>query len=205
MIRIEIDGKVDWLGKCVAAEAIAFSLLRDRLLELEAEYEDPYFGLNDPAIRWTIEQLYHRLPSLLGEKLLSVDRLWAYEDLVLNLFWGNDAKALVEVSQPPQSSPVEGNDEYKLEEPTSGDAFVDLFAKLILVDNTVDGAVNLLHRYSLDTLIHLTRQLGELRRPHEERMKEAQAKYLQDTIANAKEFDPTLYHQILGLGAPKPL
>jgi hypothetical protein len=204
LISIEIDGKVDWLGKCVAADAIAFSLLKNHLLKLQAGYEYPLEGLNDPAIRYVIEQLYNRLPSLLGEKLLDVSQLWKHESLVIDLFWGQDAIALQDVSQQPTAQP-EQTDEFALEEPSSGDVFADLFAKLILVDNTIDGAIRLLNGYSLDTLVCLTQQISELRKPYKERLDEAKKKYFSETLAEVKKSDSVLYHQILGLDSPKPL
>jgi hypothetical protein len=206
LIFVEIDGKVDWLGKCVAADAIAFSLLRNHLLKLQSDYEDPYSGLGNPAIRWAIEQMYDRLPSLLGKKLLEASALWKHEDLVLDLFWGADAAALQESSRPPAVATSQApDDDFALEEPTSGDAFADLFAKLILVDNTIDGAQKLLNSYSLDTLVCLTQQISELRKPEKDRLDEAKAKYFNETIESARKTDHALYHQILGLDAPKPL
>jgi hypothetical protein len=110
LIRIDLNGKVDWLDKCVAAEAIAFRLLRSHLLDLEAQYEDPYQGLNDPAIRYAIDQLYRRLNSLLGEKLLDATALWEREDIVIALFWGEGSEALKELPPPdPSTGPARMN------------------------------------------------------------------------------------------------
>jgi hypothetical protein len=51
----------------------------------------------------------------------------------------------------------------------------------------------------------MTQQLNALRKPEKERLDEAKTKYFQDTIAYAKESDPALYQQILGLAPAKPL
>lgn len=207
MIFLEFDGKADWLDRCVAEQAIAFAYLRDYLLRLQLDYDDPYEGIQDPAIRWVIEQLYDRLPSILGQKLIPTETLWQpeCEHLVIALFWGQDAEALRLPPPPEVEESDENPDEFKLEPPSSGNTAADLFASLVLVDGTVTGARSLLANYSIEFLQAMTRQLGELRTPEKERLEKEKIKYLKNLMAESETSNPDLYHQILGLEAPKPL
>jgi hypothetical protein len=206
LIRIQLAHKIDWLGRCVAEKAIAFNLLRAHLLLLQSEYNDPLIGLQDDAICWVIEKLYGWLPSLLGEKQFDMAQIWAEPGVAIALFWGPDSEALRESAIESEEPPEEGGDsEFKLDEPTSGDPFADLLAKLVLVDGTVEGAQTLLRAYSIETLSKMTRQLNELRKPEKERMDEAKKKYLDAEIQRSLEGDQVLYNQLAGLGEPKPL
>jgi hypothetical protein len=206
VIFLEFDGKVDWLDRCVAEQAIAFAYLRDYLLRLQLDYTDPYDGIQDPAIRWVIEQLYDRLPSVLGQKLIPTAQLWQEnsEHLVIALFWGQEAEAL-KLPPPPPEEPDDNPEGFKLEPPSSGNAAADLMASLILVDGTVAGARSLLANYSIEFLQAMTRQVGELRTPESERLEKVKIKYLKDLVAESETNNPELYHQILGLAPPQPL
>jgi hypothetical protein len=206
LIRIQLPPKIDWLSRCVAEKAIAFNLLRAHLLVLQEEYDDPLIGMEDESIRWAIEKLYSWLPSLLGKKQFSVAEIWAKPVVAAALFWGPDSEVLRELAIEAEALPEEGAEpEFKLEEPTSGDPFADLLAKLVLVDGTVEGAQVLLRAYSIETLSHMTKQLNELRKPEKERMDAAKQKYLDGEIKRSMEGDQVLYHQLVGLDAPKAL
>lgn len=206
MIFLEFDGKADWLDKCVAAEAIAFAYLRDYVLRLQLDYDDPYDGIHDTAIRWCIEQLYDRLPSVLGKKLIPSADLWqpAYEHLVIALFWGPDSESL-RLPPPTEEPPPEEAEEFKLDPPSSGNAAADMFASLVLVDGTVAGARSLLESYSMEFLQAMTRQLGELRTPEKERLEKAKIQYMKNLVQESETNNPQLYYQILGLENPQPL
>lgn len=79
--------------------------------------------------------------------------------------------------------------------PPSGDDDADLFARLISVDTTVDGALSLWDRFDEVFLSCFMEQLAELRRDPEERVKE----YLTERFQEWKQQNQNIYKQALGI------
>jgi hypothetical protein len=79
--------------------------------------------------------------------------------------------------------------------PSSGDEDADLFARLINIDESIDGAWMLWTKFDAEFLHNLIDQLNELRRDPDERVKE----YIAARFEEWKKGNQNIYKQALGL------
>lgn len=81
--------------------------------------------------------------------------------------------------------------------PSSGDDDADLFARLINIDETIDGAWMLWTKFDAEFLHNLIDQLNELRRDPDERVRE----YIAARFEEWKKGNQDIYKQALGVNS----
>jgi hypothetical protein len=100
------------------------------------------------------------------------------------LFWGDDCQIL-ELNKPDEVEAIEPTDEITAETvpiKSSGDDTADLFARILSIDNSVEGAQILLRQYSARFLKNVIHQLNELRKDPTERVEDEMADRLENFI-----------------------
>jgi hypothetical protein len=167
------------LAEVSAEDEPFFRYLMALLRQRQKELGDDAFSVGHPEIVAMMQQIAPLIPllPLRHGKYFPLDEFLKPSVDVRRLgwlFWGDDCQIL-ELNKPDEVEAIEPTDEMTAESipiKSSGDDTADLFARILSIDNSVEGAQILLRQYSARFLKNVIHQLNELRKDPTERIKD---------------------------------